>query len=90
MAPISVGSSDYTDAYGRPEIEMMKQSAGASLGQDQLLDTGQTSIKKARPPTNWYLLYLSGTYQIIQYIMYFLAPILNLFFPQFLLLSVSE
>ena len=78
MAPISVGSSDYTDAYGRPEIEMMKQSAGASLGQDQLLDTGQTSIKKARPPTNWYLLYLSGAYQIIQYIQYFLAPILKL------------
>ena len=92
MARISVGSSDYTDAYGRPEIEMMKQSAGASLGrdQDQLLDTGQTSVKRARPPTNWYLLYLSGAYQIIQYSMYFLAPILNLFFSQFLMLSVSE
>ena len=50
MAPISVGSSDYTDAYGRPEIELMKQSAGASLGrdQDQLLDTGRFTSRAGR------------------------------------------
>ena len=46
----SVGYPDYTDAYSREEIEMMK-----TLDEAQVNTGGGSGT-----PHNWYLLYLSG------------------------------
>ena len=56
--------TEYTDAYGRPEIEMMKNSVGNHdlLSQEENkqhpLSSEHNKIQKQ--PNNWYLLYLSG------------------------------
>ena len=56
--------TEYTDAYGRPEIEMMKNSVGNHdlLSQEENKENQLSSEhnKKQKQPNNWYLLYLSG------------------------------
>ena len=61
--------SEYTDAYSRSDIEMMKNSKNKNLykqsepEQGTLLNIGATETKpkqEHKKPTNWYLLYLSG------------------------------
>ena len=56
--------TEYTDAYGRPEIEMMKNSVGNNdlLSQEENKENQLSNEhnKKQKQPNNWYLLYLSG------------------------------
>ena len=57
--------AEYTDAYSRDEIEMMKNSGQNAFKQTQNQEKGnndalRTNNLKMKKPTNWYLLYLSG------------------------------
>ena len=50
---------DYTDAYSRSEIEMMK-NVGTIQGSDPTSVNNNVNKPKPNKPTNWYLLHLSG------------------------------
>jgi len=61
--------TEYTDAYGRPEIEMMKNNVGNNdlLSQEENKENqlSNNHNKKQKQPNNWYLLYLSGNTSIV-------------------------
>jgi len=66
--------SEYTDAYSRSDIEMMKNSKNKNLykqsepEQGTMLNIGATETKpkqENKKPTNWYLLYLSGNTSVV-------------------------
>jgi len=67
-----VGYSDYTDAYSRSEIEMMKNvdqtqdSISRSGSFSTNMEESENMARRDRdPPQNWYLLYLSGNTSIV-------------------------
>ena len=61
-----MGYSDYTDAYSRSEIEMMKNfdptlsDTGTGTFTTNMVETENMAQRNKEPPHNWYLLYLSG------------------------------
>ena len=63
---VSVGYSDYTDAYSRSEIEMMKNfdptlsHPGTGTFTTNMVESEDLAGRTKEPPHNWYLLYLSG------------------------------
>ena len=58
--------TEYTDAYGRPEIEMMKNNVGnhdlLSQEENKEHQPSGDQNKKQKQPNNWYLLSLTGMY----------------------------
>ena len=59
-----MGYSDYTDAYSRSEIEMMKNFdpslSHTGTGTTNMVENENMALRNKEPPHNWYLLYLSG------------------------------